>query len=147
MPAQKPTPSVPRTATRVARPRSAPFARTRAVSHFGSSMWRIGTRGRSAKATSRAGVRRDGVRREGVRRDGVGDGGRTPRAPFSRIQHLGELASGALAGEPQKDALEPRGPGGGVRLQIVHGAAGADLSTLDDADAVAHGLGNFERVR
>src|SRR5215213_8413686 len=129
MAAQKPAPSAPSTARRVVRPRSAPFARTRAVSHLGSSMWRIGTRGRSANATSRAGVSRDGVKR-----DGVGDEGRPFGAPASRIQHLGELASGALAGETQEDALEPRRTGGGVRAQFVHGAAGADLSTLDDTD-------------
>src|ERR1700722_19772844 len=65
----------------------------------------------------------------------------------SGIQHPEQLAHGAIACQLEEDVLEPAGAGHGVGAQLVHRAAGADLPFLDDADAVAQRLGDFERVR
>ena len=51
------------------------------------------------------------------------------------------------AGEPEEEVLEARVAGGELVPQLGHGAAGDDLAALDDADAVAHVLGDLERVR
>jgi len=56
-------------------------------------------------------------------------------------------AGGVLAGEPQKDLLQSVHPRLGVRAEVVHRPAGANHAPLDDADAVAHRFGDFERVR
>src|SRR6185312_7463907 len=69
-------------------------------------------------------------------------------ATASGIQHLDQLARRALARELQKIVLEPvLAQRSGARHQLVHGARRTDASTLDDRDAVAHVLGDLERVR
>src|SRR5688572_26955514 len=100
--AQKTPPSTTSAASRSERPRSPCRARARAVSALGRSRW-------SAEGP-------------GPRDQGPGTAASRPwsLAPVlatSDIQHLGQLASPALAGEPQEDVLERAAAGHRRRAQ------------------------------
>src|SRR5690348_3621630 len=117
MKAQNSAPKPPSSSHRAARPRSPASARARAVRSLGRSRWNSPGSGASG-----AGV--------------LPNAGRSA-ATASRIQDRHQLARGVFAGELEEDVLEPRRAGLGMRAQLVHRAAGADPSALNDPDAIA----------
>src|SRR2546423_769635 len=72
-----------------------------------------------------------------------GDGGSSGEL---RIQHFHRLSCRPLPGELEEDLLQSAAARG-LRAQIVNRSHGANLSLLDDRDAVAQRLSNLEGVR
>src|SRR3954469_5148948 len=122
------SPNTPRSVHRAARPRSPAAARARAVRYFGTS-----------KCHS----------------DGLGSGASTATelrsAAASRrassVEDIHELPCSILTGQSEEDLLEAARARLRPSAQLVHGAARAHLSALDDTDAIAHRFRDFEGVR
>src|SRR5580704_15151557 len=68
-------------------------------------------------------------------------------APGSAIEDTEQLFHCIVTSQPQENVFQPRGAGDGVGPELIHGPAGANAAAIHDGDAVAHGLGDFERVR
>src|SRR5687767_12636192 len=124
MNAQNRTPSPASNTVRTSLPRSPERARERAVSHLGPSR---------------------------CRRAGFGSVAGAPAVPVfaaaSGIQDRDELASGIVTGEAQEDLLQSATVVVAAGPKLGNRARGDDLSALNDADAVAQCLRDFERVR
>src|SRR5690606_8636818 len=65
----------------------------------------------------------------------------------SAIENGIERVGAEAAGEAEEEVLEALVAGGRLRAKLLHGAFGDEPAALNDADAVAHALGDLEGVR
>src|SRR5678816_377581 len=126
MNAQKPMPKMARNTQRIALPRSPDAARARAVRYFGTSRCSIDGSGSFFPGSTGA-----------------------PSASASRsgVEDIDQRAGSVLARETKEDVFQSGVARFGVGAQLGHRAQGANLSTLNDPDAIAHGFRHFQRVR
>src|SRR5262245_48245698 len=130
MNAQNRPPKIASTVNRAPRPRSSASDRARAVRYFGHSTWSSDGSGipDGPRLAADSGVCRSATAR--CRASAMG-------SCCSGIEDVHEAARRVLARELEENVFESRAFRGGVLAQLGHRAAGADLSRLDDPDAIA----------
>src|SRR5215831_18399038 len=74
---------------------------------------------------------------------------RAPARAVSPVasEHLHQLSHGMAARQLEEQFLQARIPRGVLAPDLRHRAVGDDLAVLQNADLVAHRLGDLERVR